>query len=87
MDEILETSRVWAKKRDDDSLDEFSPMGLFATMEILIDTEHKNSLIGEIEEKIEQVYSHINMLKGMIPELTDLENFLEFVKKEEIVVD
>lgn len=78
--EHIETARLWETGDN-------SAFGIFATMELIIDCQHRNNLIVEIQERMDQVTEHRYMLEMIVAEQQTLENFLAFAKKSEIAVD
>ena len=80
INEHVETARLWETGDN-------SALGKFATMELIIDDNHRENLIVEIQTRMDQIGEHMDMLKVVVAEQQTLENFLAFAKKSEIVVD
>ena len=64
-----------------------SALGIFASMEIIIDENHRNTMVGEIQNRMDQISEHRSMLEVVVAEEKTLENFLAFAKNSEIAVD
>ncbi len=78
--EHIATAKLWETGQD-------SALGKFASMELIIDNKHRENMLVEIQERIEQISEHRSMLEVVIAEEKSLENFLAFAKNCEIVVD
>lgn len=78
--EHIDTAKLWETGDN-------SALGIFASMEIIIDGQHRDNMIGEIQKRMDQISEHRSMLEIVIAEQKTLENFLAFTKNAEIVVD
>lgn len=74
------TAQLWETGDD-------SALGIFASMEIIIDGPHRNNMIVEIQKRMDQISVHKSMLEVVIAEQKTLENFLAFAKNHTVVVD
>ena len=78
--EHIETAQLWTTGDN-------SALGKFASMEIIIDCQHRENMIVEIQKRMDQVTEHKAMLEVIVAEQQTLENFLAFAKNSEIIVD
>ena len=80
INEHIDTAKIWETGDD-------SGLGVFASMEIIIDENHRDTMVDEIQARLHQVSAHKASLEGIVAEEKSLENFLAFAKNSEIVVD
>lgn len=80
LNEHIATAKLWETGDN-------SALGIFASMEIIIDGQHRDKMIVEIQKRMDQVTEHRSMLELVVAEQQTLENFLAFAKNSEIVVD
>lgn len=80
IEQHIKTAKLWETGDN-------SALGIFASMEIIIDGQHRDSMIGEIQKRMDQISEHRSMLEVVIAEEKTLENFLAFAKNSEIAVD
>lgn len=78
--EHLTTAKLWTTGDN-------SALGLFSSMEIIIDGQHRDNMLVEIQDRLRQVTEHRSMLEVVIAEEKSLENFLAFAQNCEIVID
>ena len=64
-----------------------SAMGLFADMGIIIDNRHRDNLVDEIQERLDQCIVHRSDLECILEDEPILENFLRLAENTELVVD
>ena len=84
LSDYIRTAGLWQGKGIKGSN---SALGLFASLEIIIDNEHRDMLVDEIQERMEQVGEHKAMIETLIAEEKNLKSFMNFAKNTEIVVD
>ena len=77
---LIETAKIWNTDND-------SAIGIFATMEIIIDNQHRDLMIGELKTKMEMVEEYSVRLAMLVREKKSLQNLINFVRKSEIVID
>lgn len=80
MSNFLETARLWETGDD-------SGLGIFATMEVIIDNQHRDTMVDEIDTRLDQIESYKETLQSVIDLESELKNFRVFVKNTEIVSD
>lgn len=78
--EHIDTAKVW-------ETGDSSALGIFASMEIIIDEKHRSTMVDEIQVRMDQISEHRSMLEVVVAEQQNLENFLAFTKNSEIAVD
>ncbi len=84
MDDLVKTAELWQGKGKSGNN---SPLGLFSSLEFIIDNEHRDSMIDQIQGRIDQIDEHRAMLAEIVAEEPRLQNLMNFAKKAEIVVD
>lgn len=85
IEEAMETEYVQLAK--DWHTGDNTGLGLFASMELIIDNPHRDRIVVEIQERLRQCEQHRTDLEFILRDEPILRNFLEFAKKTEIVSD
>lgn len=80
IEEHIATAELWTTGDN-------SALGLFASMKVIIDDQHRSNMVVEIQARMDQISVHKSMLEMIVAEQQTLKNFLSFAKNSEIVLD
>ena len=80
MDKLLKTAKIWKTGEE-------SALGIFASQEMIVDNQHRDDMIVELQTKLGQIEDFRIRLIEATKEQKRVENLLEFVKTSEICVD
>ena len=78
--EHIATAKLWETGDN-------SALGIFASMKIIIDGQHRDNMLVEIQARMDQISEHRSMLEMIVAEEKSLENFLAFAQNTEVTVD